>query len=87
MIEYTCPHDNCGDARRDTCYTCGRNEKTMRYTEIPRITVKFKGEWFNVAGLWLTRFGEPERGTRPLLEETIEFGKDDERFECMEVEA
>jgi len=59
----------------------------MKYTEIPYIRVKLRGEWWNVAGLRLTRFGEPDRGTRPLLEETIEFGKDDERFECMEVEA
>jgi len=62
----------------------------MIYFEIPAITVKFKGNWWNVAGLRLTRFGEPELIPflhRPLLEETIEFGKDDERFECMRVEA
>lgn len=60
----------------------------MKYDEIPHITVKLRGEWWNVAGLRLTRFGEPDRGTRPLLEETIEFGEgEDQRFECMEVEA
>jgi len=58
----------------------------MIYNEIPHMMIKFKGAWWNVAGLRLTRFGEPDRGTSPLLEETIEFGEDDERFECMEVE-